>query len=327
MTPAGMPSIAARSWLFAPSAAVVVAVLGCRAQDSAEQAKRRAGDAAAAARSDTPLDVAPDDDALASQYLDIKRIMEADPSLMQRDASPRRAGLETALRGIMESAKAVHLRANAAMLLGSMREASEDRADAIAFYKHASVLVPEEPGPHAALALAWAAQGAYQDAAAAQKRAVEADKDDLAAWLVLGELEFEAGHSDAAAEAYAAYELRRKGLLDGLTLKRGGQYVLTAEERAKCARALSVAHDNGTALALLYAYESDPDASVRAEVVETMGIQRLRGYKPNIVRYLAKEQHERVKQALAWALAEVERAPVDATPDRQPTLPRGAARP
>ncbi len=88
-------------------------------------------------------------------------------------------------------------------------------------------------------------------------------------------------------------------------------------ERVGCAEALASATDQGTAIALTYAFKSDPEPSVRSAAAAVMGVQRLTIYKPALEAALPTAAGE-VKESVAWALAEIERDPV--TPKR-PELP------
>ncbi|MCA9663542.1 MAG: tetratricopeptide repeat protein, partial [Myxococcales bacterium] len=123
------------------------------------------------------------------------------------------------LREIADKAKDSHLRANASLLLGSLYQTAGDNRSAIAFYRQARGLLPDEIEPARVLALALGADGQYKEAAALQVKVVEDDMDDLEAWLLLGELHLKAGDEEEAKKAYIRYEIRRKGLLDGLTLR------------------------------------------------------------------------------------------------------------
>jgi len=160
-----------------------------------------------------------DDDALAGRYQAAKeRIAGIDPV----DPMGMRGALNELgpqLREIAESAKAAPLRANASLLLGSLYQSNGDRRSAIAFYRQAGALLPGEIEPVRVLALALGADGQFAEAAALQRRVVEDDADDLAAWLLLGELLVKSGEREQASAAYIAYEIRRKGLIDGLTLR------------------------------------------------------------------------------------------------------------
>jgi tetratricopeptide (TPR) repeat protein len=205
--------------------------------------------------------------------------------------------------------------------LGSLAEAKSDWRSAVSYYKQARAAVPQEPETHAILALALSKMERYAEAVAVQVQLVEMTPDDLQARLILGELRFKSGDEKLAMEAYAAYELRRKGLLDGLTLKKDGAYVASEADRAAIASHLAPASDNGTALALLYALQSDPAAPVCDAIVEVMGMQRLRGYKEGIEAYGTRAQSEESKKLVAWALAEIERDAVDVRPGGAPWLP------
>lgn len=268
-----------------------------------------------------------DDDALAGRYQAAKeRISAIDPA----DAMGMRGALSELgpqLREIAESAKAAPLRANASLLLGSLYQTNGDRRAAIAFYRQAGALLPGEIEPVRVLALALGADGQFAEAAGLQRRVVEDDADDLAAWLLLGELLVKAGDREGASAAYIAYEIRRKGLIDGLTLRGEEGFVKGPEERSACAAALTPAADNGTAIALVYALKYETDPKVRAVIVETMGIQRLAGYQEVLAERQASEGDAGVKEVITWALAEIARDPLDTRPGPPPELmiPESAA--
>jgi Flp pilus assembly protein TadD len=277
-----------------------------------------------AARTDTKAEApapALTDDAMASRYLEIKERFAA---LQPEDsAGPGRILGEVGgeLRQIAESAKDVHLRANASLLLGTLYEASGDRRSAVSFYRQVTALLPGDAEPHRVLAMALAMDKQYAAALPEQEHVVKDDPDDLEAWLLLGEIAVKADQKERATEAYAAYEMRRKGLIDGISLKKvDGTFTLPAEQRAACARALIPARDNGTAIALLYALEIETEPAVRAAIVEAMGAQRLAGYKPALTAKLPKETAQEVKEAMIWALAEIERDPLDTRPGPLPTI-------
>lgn len=222
------------------------------------------------------------------------------------------------LMRVSNEAKDIHLRANASLLLGLLYEGRADVKGAIAQYQHAAKLVPDDAGPYMALALSLGANKQFKDAAAAQKTATTLDPDNLENWLVLGELLVKSGDKDAGVAAYVDYERRRKGLIDGLTLKdKQGAFLVAPPERVGCAEALASATDQGTAIALTYAFKSDPDSSVRAAAASVMGLQRLTVYKAALEAALPTATGE-VKESVAWALSEIERDPV--TP-KQPELP------
>ncbi len=220
---------------------------------------------------------------------------------------------------VANEAKDAPLRANASLLLGLLYEGRGDRTAAIAQYQHASKLVSDDAGPFMALALALAADKRYPEAAEAQKTATKLDPDNLENWLVLGEVLVKSGDQKAGIAAYVDYETRRKGLIDGLTLTaKGGGYMIGVEERAGCAEALASATDQGTAVALTYAFKTDPEPAVRAAVASVMGVQRLSVYAGALQKRLPQESDTGVQEAIAWALAEIDRDPV--TPTR-PELP------
>jgi len=142
--------------------------------------------------------------------------------------------------------------------------------------------------------------------------------DDLMGWLLLGELHVKGGKSEEAAKVYGAYEMRRKGLLDGLTLKQDGEYVQDEGQRAACAEALVVANDNGTSLGLMYALDSDPSPVVRERVAAIMGEQRMIGYRKLLETKLGSEPNDAVKEAITWAISEIDREPVETAPGPVP---------
>lgn len=225
---------------------------------------------------------------------------------------------KTDLTRVSNEAKDVHLRANASLMLGLLYEGRNDVKGAIAQYAHAVKLVPDDAGPYMALALAQSANEQFEEAAKTQKTATTLDPDNLENWLVLGELLVKSGDQEAGVAAYVDYERRRKGLIDGLTLKnKAGEFMVGTTERVGCAEALASATDQGTAIALTYALKSDPEADVQATVASVMGIQRLSVYKPALEAALPKAEGE-VKEAIAWALSEIDRDPV--TP-KAPQLP------
>lgn len=228
------------------------------------------------------------------------------------------AELEADLQRVANEAEDAHLRANASLLLGSMHEERADSRAAISYYRQAQELIPDDPGPHIVLALALSRAEKWDEAIATQWKVVEMIPDDLVGWLLLGELHVKGGKLDEAAEVYGAYELRRKGLLDGLTLKQEGEYLESEDERVMIVEALTPAADNGTALALMYALDSDPSAKVRAQIAATMGAQRLVGYEKFLAKKQATESSPEVVEAITWALAEIERDPVETAPGPVP---------
>lgn len=237
------------------------------------------------------------------------------------------AQLQRDLRTVAEHAEDAHLRANASLLLGSLLEERGDRRAAISYYRQARALVPEEASTHAMLALALAAEGELEEASQIQKRVVELLPDDLEAWLLWGEMLLKAGEEEKAREAYAGYELRRKGLIDGLTLRtktedgKPGPYMVGPEDRAACAAALEVAADNGTALALAYALSTEPEPGVRAEIARVMGTQRLTAYTKELQLALEKETDGDAREVMQWAIGEISRDGVDTAAGPAPALP------
>ena len=281
---------------------------------------KAARDEAKAATATAPAPAS--DEALVERYLEIRERYAA--LLPEDQAGPKRilgeAGPE--LRQIAETARDPHLRANASLLLGTLHEDDGDLRSAVSFYRQAVSLLPEEAGLRRVLAMALARDKQFAAALPEQKRVVADDPDDLAAWLLLGEIAVKAGQQSAATEAYAAYEMRRKGLIDGITLKSpDGTFPLPAGQRADCARALIPARDNGTALALLYALDIETEPAVRQAIVEAMGTQRLTGYKLALETKLKTETAQEVKEVLVWALAEIQRDPLDTRPGPAPVDP------
>lgn len=250
-----------------------------------------------------------DDDGLAQIY---KKMADA------LDEGPLTDGQRVQLRAVATHANDPHLQANARLALGSLAEGEGRLEDAIVEYREVVSLVPREPAGHAVLAMALAARSEYDEAIAAQRQLVELDPDDLQAWLIWGELEVKAGHGEQAAKVYAGYEMRRKGLLDGLTLQKDGAYRLRPEDRADCASALAAAPDNGTAMGLLYALSSDPEPSVRAAIVRAMGAQRFVGYLKPLEHHLTVEQTPEVKVATLAAIGEIRANPVETRPGVAP---------
>lgn len=255
----------------------------------------------------------------AELYLQAKERLAA---LLPEDKDgPRRilAELGAGLREIAENAADAPLKANASLLLGTLHERAGDRRTAISFYRQTMALLPNEIEPRRVLALALAADGQFEAAIPEQEAVVKDDPDDLEAWLLLGEVNVKAGRTEEATKAYAAYEMRRRGLIDGLTLQnKDGTYVMPVDQRAACARALIPARDNGTALALLYALKREPDPVVRQALAEAMGTQRLTGYKAPLSDMAAREAHPEAKAAMLWAIQEIERDPLESRPGPAP---------
>ncbi|MFY0531359.1 tetratricopeptide repeat protein [Nannocystis pusilla] len=261
----------------------------------------------------------PTDESRAELYLQAKERMAA---LLPEDKDgPQRivAELGPGLREIADNASDAPLRANASLLLGTLHERAGDRRTAISFYRQTLALLPNEIEPRRVLALALAADGQFEAAIPEQEAVVKDDPDDLEAWLLLGEVNVKAGRTEEATKAYAAYEMRRRGLIDGLTLQnKDGTYVMPVDQRAACARALIPARDNGTGLALLYALSREPDPVVRQALAEAMGSQRLTGYKAALTEAAAKEAHPEAKAAMLWAVQEIERDPLESRPGPAP---------
>jgi tetratricopeptide (TPR) repeat protein len=253
-------------------------------------------------------------DELEALYRSSKDRYQATAQLPEQSA----AEIEANLRRVANEAEDVHLRVNASLMLGHMFEDRGDSRAAISFYRQAAALLPDSVDPHIVLALGLAQAERWDEAIAEQWLVVEQIPDDLVGWLLLGELHVKAGKLEEATQVYGAYELRRKGLLDGLTLKHDGEYLKAEAERVACAEALAPAVDNGTALALLYAFDSDPSPRVRAAIASVMGEQRLLGYSKLLTSKLTTESDAEVKEAITWALAEIEREGVETNPGPVP---------
>ncbi len=276
---------------------------------------------AAADTSDAPAG----DDALAERYAALRAGFDANPEHYGGAAgSPEFTEISSELRTIGNQARDVHMRANAALLLGAMHQERGQWADAAGAYRRASQLVPDDAGPPMVLARALAQTGDYPAAIAAQLQALALDPDNLEQYLTLGELHLRAGDQQAGAKAYADYEVRRRGLIDGLTLRRDGAYQVGPDDRIACAESLASATDVGTAFALLYALQEEPDAPVRAAIVRAMGVQRLAGYAPRLQARRGVETDPEVQDAITWALAEIARDPVDTKLDGPPPVPQAA---
>ena len=251
---------------------------------------------------------------LEKLYLDSKARFDATDQLPEDSFREIKADL---MRVANES-EDVHLRTNASLLLGSIHEQQGDQRSAISFYRQGVELTPGEVDTHIVLALALAKAEQWDEAIAEQWKVVNMIPDDLMGWLLLGELHVKGGKLDEAAKVYGAYEMRRMGLLDGLTLKRDGEYVKDEAERVACAEALVVANDNGTSMGLLYALDSDPSPVVRERVAAIMGEQRLEGYRKLLGQKLETEADEAVKKAIEWAIAEIDREPLETSPGPVP---------
>ncbi|TPV97127.1 MAG: tetratricopeptide repeat protein [Myxococcales bacterium FL481] len=257
----------------------------------------------------------PSQEELAERYRSLTGRLGAETPLSAAQLEQMRSELSE----VASLAEDPHLRANASLAVGALFEESGDAKSAVAFFRQAVAAVPNEAPTHAMLALALAKSGELPQAIDVQQRVVELLPNDLEAWLHLGEMNIKAGRQDAGAKAYATYEVRRKAILDGLTLKsKGGEYLLPASERVAMAAALEVASDNGTGLALLYALKSDPDANVRAEIARVMGTQRLLGYRKLLEETLKKESDAEARKVMQWAVDEIARAGRETAPGPAP---------
>ncbi len=266
-----------------------------------------------------PAEPAATDETRTARLTAIRTAYAADPERYGGKAgSAELTAVMAELRAITNEAQDVHLRVNAALLIGAMHQERGQWAEAADAYRRATTLLPDDAGPWMALARAEAQRGdRTAEAIAAQETALELDPDNLENFLALGELLVKADRKDDATKIYAKYEVRRKGLIDGLTLTKDGNYLVSIDERIACAEALAAAADMGTAVALMYALDKDPEPRVRTAVASVMGLQRLAGYKEFLVKALAKETDADVKQEIVAAIAEIERDPVE--------LPRGPA--
>ena len=289
---------------------------GCKHEEQKGNSQELKGDPDARV---APERVPLSDDEFVQRYERWFERLETEPNFVATAAfEAARADLQR----MANEAKDVHLRANAALLLGALHEARGERDQAIGFYRHATKLIESAPGerdvddagPFMALALALAAQKKFPEAIEAQKQATTLDPDNLENWLALAELFIKSGDEESATKAYVDYEVRRKGLIDGLTLKKADAYRVDAEGRIGCAEALASAADGGTAVALLYGLKTDPEASVRAAIARVMGIQRLSMYKEPLTAFAQQEKDAKVLEATKWALAEIARDPVEAKP-------------
>ena len=301
-----------------------LAALGCSGTDANNESKsddQHAGDAGGpTADGPKPVDAFANDDARAKRVSQIADRVDADSKAAS--AGKTFEAYRADLQSVIDRGEDRFLRANAAVLLGSLLEERGDVKGAIAYYRHASKIVPDDAGPHMALALGLARDKQYADAAQAQAKAAEFDPNNLENWLALGELRIRAGDKEAATGAYVDYERVRKSLIDGLTgrAKEGGDYLVTADERVACARNLAVAADTGTAFALLYALETEGDPKVRAAVAEVMGVQRLQAYRKRLSERVKTEPDPQTKEAMQWALGEIMRDPVEVTKGAPTTL-------
>lgn len=302
------PFVRALSVLF-----VSLATVACGGSETGQTGATSAGD-----KEKAPEQPPAEPELTQEQLLDLYESAKTRIEAVTKISDESYASLDHDLRLVAEKAEATALRANASLLLGSVAEQRGDRRTAISFYRQATTLLPEEAATHAVLAVALAADGQWTDAIASQWLVVERVPDDLEAWLLLGEMQVKGGDPDAATMTYTAYELRRKGLLDGLTLKKDGEYVLDEANRIACAEALAPAADNGTALALMYALDSDPAAGVRAAVAGVMGAQRLLGYQKLLETKLASETDESVKEVLRWAIDEITKDGIETAPGAVP---------
>jgi tetratricopeptide (TPR) repeat protein len=303
-----MPFVRAASVLF------VLSAVACGGAETGQPAGATGAAESGKTAEETPLEPELTQEQLLDLYESAKTRVEA----VTKISDESYASLDHDLRRVAAEAEAPALRANASLLLGSVAEQRGDPRTAISFYRQATTLLPEEASTHAVLAVALASDGQWTDAIASQWQVVERVPDDLQAWLLLGEMQIKGGDPDAATMTYTAYELRRKGLLDGLTLKADGEYVLDEANRIACANALAPAADNGTALALMYALDSDPAAGVRAAVAGVMGEQRLLGYQKLLETKLASETDESVKEVLRWAIDEITKDGIETAPGAVP---------
>lgn len=237
----------------------------------------------------------------------------SDPAALSDEQLRQAAGR---LRDVVEGAKDPHLRANACILAASLYDAKKEYATALSYYRQAIALVPQEPSGYALSALTLAKLSRFEDAVKMQRELVRRDPDDLQGWLLLGELNTRAKQPERAAKAYAAYETRRSGLLEGLTRKNAdGAYALDVSHRRECVHALAAAPDAGTSLALVYALQSEPDASVRGAIVEVMHDQRFAGYLRPLKEWKVKEKDAALVKQIDAAIAAISADPVKTRPE------------
>jgi tetratricopeptide (TPR) repeat protein len=289
-------------------ALVTAASAGCKQEEEKlEPEAHQADPDARVAPEKPPLT----DDQLVERYAKWADRLDTEPTYPTTGAF---ALAKADLQRVANEAADAHLRANAALLLGALHEARSERALAIDYYRHATKLVDDDAGPFMALAVVLAADKKYPEALEAQKQATKLDPDNLENWLALAELFVKSGDEESAKKTYVDYEVRRKGLIDGLTLKKGDAYRVAPPERIAIAEALASAADGGTGVALLYALHSDPDPRVRETVVRVMGVQRLSMYEQPLREHLQAEKDPKVQEAGKWALGEIARDPVEAKP-------------
>ncbi|MBL4686003.1 MAG: hypothetical protein JKY37_15520 [Nannocystaceae bacterium] len=273
-----------------------------------------------------------DDEARAKRYAQIADGLEADAAAAT--AGKVFASSQADLQSILDRADDRFLRINAAILLGHMLELRGDRKGAIAYWRHATKLVPsavgpdgagpDDAGPFMALALGLAGDKQFKAAAVAQATASALDPNNLENWLALGELRIRAGDPEAAATAYVDYERVRASLVNGLTgrKKADGAFFVSPDERIACARNLAAAIDAGTAMALLYSLQTEPEHIVRMAVAQVMGEQRLQAYAPRLKAQIKTESDGDTKTVMQWALAEIGRDPVLVNEDDAARLPK-----
>ncbi len=255
-----------------------------------------------------------------------KRVAEANQritALDRKDGAAIQAALtelSPGLREVVEKAEDASVRAGASLLLGNLHEWNGDMRAAISFYSQAKDLIPQDPEVHQLLAIALASDRQYSRAATTQKFYVDKTPYDLEGHLLHGQLWVQAANNDKAIKAYAAYEVARQVLLDCLVARvsKEGDYVKPVEERRICALALAPALDNGTAVALASVLQADPDLSVRQAVIETMGTQRLASYKEPLQTLAGVEKDADTLEVVKWAIAEIERAPVETSQEPVP---------
>jgi Flp pilus assembly protein TadD len=302
----------------------VVMTAGCGSPTDGPAMTPTPAPAPARSTTDRSQGAALDDDARAKRLQELRAQFDADAKALVSDPA-RFSALASELRSMTNDATDRHLQANAALFLGALHQERGGWAEAAGAYRRAAELIDDDAGPHMALARALAAAGDLSGAAKAQARATELDPDNLEQYLALGELRLRAGDKPGASEAYASYEVRRKGLIDGLTLKHGEAYRVSIDERIACAEALAVAADVGTAFALLYALDTDPEPRVREAVARAIGMQRLEGYRALLTTELADEKDATVREAEAWAIAEIDRDPVKLEQEIPTTAPAADA--
>jgi hypothetical protein len=153
------------------------------------------------------------------RYLEIKERFAA--LLPEDKAGPKRilGELGPELREIAESARDPHLRANASLLLGTLHEDERRPPLGDLLLSSGRRLLPEEAGPHRVLAMALAPTSSTPRRCPSRSGGRRRPRRPRGLAAARRARRSRPGRRSAATEAYAAYEMRRKGLIDGITLK------------------------------------------------------------------------------------------------------------